>query len=69
MKQVVTVGLGEIILNNHEGFLGLISELATGTDLLMDISYQVVGLGREPNTLLIEVSGDDSQVKEALGDN
>ena len=56
---IVPVDLSEIIDNDLEGFLDIISEKLVSNGLLMDISYRVVGnLG---NTLYLEVSGDISQ--------
>lgn len=60
----VTVHISEIINNDLEGFLDLLSELAVESTSLMDISYNVIGLGKEPNTLKIKVTGDKSQVDE-----
>lgn len=65
---VVRVDLGEVIDLNLEGFLDLLSERLTGTPLLGDIQYQVVGLGRSEDELLIRVSGDVTQIVDDMGD-
>jgi len=52
----VHVELEQFIGNDREGVLDVLSEAATGTELLGDISYKVVG--HEGDTLHIEVSGD-----------
>ena len=57
----VKVSLQEMIDHNEEGFLNLLSELATGDQLLMDIKYKLIGIGNEPNTIVIRVTGDSSE--------
>ena len=61
--QVVTVSLDELIGISYESFLDLLSNLTTNGPLLMDIHYRVAGMGLEPNTILIEVTGDDTEAK------
>lgn len=58
----VRVDLCEVIDNDLEGFLDILSERATGGPLLMDISYRVVAVEQD-STLVIEVDGDDSEVE------
>lgn len=50
------VGLGE------EDLLDQISDGLTGSDLLMDINYKVLAVDDDGNTLVIEASGDVSEV-------
>jgi hypothetical protein len=52
----VEMDLEDAIDNDHEGWLDILSSAVTGDELLMDISYKVVGIIGE--TLLIQVSGD-----------
>lgn len=51
----VEVDLSEIIDNNLEGVLDVLSEKATGTEVLSNISYSVVG--HQGNTLTVRVTG------------
>lgn len=58
VNDTVTVSLDEIIATDLEGFLDLLEALVNaGTDdgPLSDISWQVVGLGAEPNTIEVSV--------------
>ena len=56
IKKVVTVELSDLIDNNLEGFLDILSEKAVGHECLMDINYKIVG--HESDTILkIEVTG------------
>ena len=56
LKGVVPVALSEIIDGDLETFMDKLSELLTGTELLSDFSYRVVG--HDGDTLYIEVEGD-----------
>ena len=60
---VVAVDLGEIIDYDHEWLLNECSALLTGSELLMDISFKVVG--HHGDTLWLRVSGDASEVVRA----
>lgn len=51
----VEVDLSEFIDNDLEGILDVLSERATGTEVLSDISYSVTG--HHGNTLEITVTG------------
>jgi len=51
----VEVDLSEFIDNDLEGVLDLLSEEATGTEVLSDISYLIVG--HQGNVLSIQVTG------------
>lgn len=55
----VIIELHDIIDNDLEGFLDILSEKLVGDDLLMDIDYKVTGVANE-NEVVIEVSGDPS---------
>jgi hypothetical protein len=57
------VELHEIINNDLEGFLDILSERAVGNGLLMDIAYRVVAV-QDDGTLILEVDGDDSEARE-----
>ena len=59
----VQVHVSTLIDNDLEGFLDIISEELIGSDLLMDINYEVVGV-EEGNELIIKVTGDVSGVLE-----
>jgi hypothetical protein len=62
LPKIVEVDLSEIIDTDLEGFLDILSERATGSPLLMDISYRIVSV--ENDTLKIEVDGDTSAIEE-----
>lgn len=53
---IVEVDLSELIENDLGGFFNHLSELATGTDVLGEINYSVIG--HRGNTLEISVSGN-----------
>ncbi len=56
----VPVDLSEIIEGDLESFLDLLSEKVTGTELLTDITYEIVGF--EEAILFIKVTGDVSSI-------
>lgn len=58
----VRVELSEMIGVDLEGFLDLISERLTGSELLCDLSYEIVGLSGETPVLL--VTGDPQMIIE-----
>ena len=58
----VNVGLEFIIDNDFEGFLDELSQKLINDVRLMDISYKVVGVKPKEDTLIIEVTGDVSQL-------
>lgn len=60
---IVAIGLYNIIERDEETFLDMIGETLTGSELLMDITYKVVGHD-DKNNLYIEVSGDASEILE-----
>jgi len=62
---VVGVDLNEIIGSDLESFLNMLSTRLTGSDVLSDISYRVVGHQRD-GTILIEVIGDPSSALEFM---
>lgn len=63
---VVNIDLSEIIDNDLDGLNDIMSERATGSVLLTDIGYSVVG--HEGDTLLIRVTGhlDDENTEEVV---
>lgn len=63
IEGVVKVHISDMIDNNLEGFLDLISTALVDSDLLMDVNYSVIGLCEdEPDTLYLLVRGDASMV-------
>jgi hypothetical protein len=56
VRGVIPLDLSDLIDNDLEGVLDLMSERLTGGPLLSDISYRV--RGHDGNTLHIEVEGD-----------
>lgn len=63
LPRAVEISLHDLIDNDLEGILDLLSEKATGSPLLQDITYRVVGCV-PPHTLYIEVDGDDSAIEK-----
>jgi hypothetical protein len=62
MQKIVKVDLSDIIGTSLEDFLDILSNAAVGNDLLMDISYKVVG--HKDDLLFIEVDGDASEAEK-----
>lgn len=71
IRGIVKVELSDMIENDLEGFLDLISEKLTGSPLLMDIGYEPVSVFEEELYLLVsgDVSGilDEEQNNEGGG--
>lgn len=66
ISAVIAVDVSEIVdAGGLEGFLDLISNRLTGSDLLMDADYDVVG--HKGDELHFRVSGDASGIVETLG--
>lgn len=63
IEVIIPVALSEIIRGDLEAFLDLISKVVTGTELLMDSNYELVGMTSE-RELLLRVSGDISMCYE-----
>jgi len=60
VEGVVVVDLSDIIDNDLEGFLDIISEKLCNSPLLMDSDYSIVG--HTANSLLVKVTGDVSGI-------
>ena len=60
---VVSVDLDEVIGHTIEDFLDLLSTRLTGTELLCDIRYTIVGIDK-PDTFYFEVVGDPSMIED-----
>lgn len=59
VKGVVSLDAGFLVAHDTEAVLDKLSELLVGDDLLMDISYKVLGVDPEnEDHLYIEVRGD-----------
>lgn len=67
IRGIVKVELSDMIENDLDGFLDLISEKLTGSPLLMDIGYEPVSVSEEGLYLL--VSGDVSEICDEEQDN
>lgn len=67
IRGIVKVELSDMIENDLEGFLDLISEKLTGSPLLMDIGYEPVSVFEEELYLL--VSGDVSGILDEEQNN
>ena len=61
IEGVISFDLKDAIDNDFEGFLDIISEALTGTDILMDLNYSVVGAGPD-GSIHLKVSGDPSSI-------
>ena len=59
----VKLHISEVIDSDLELFLDLLSNNLVGSDLLMDINYEVVALA-EKDTLVFKVTGDVSNIIE-----
>ena len=64
----VALNLGRPLVSqtdhDYEGFLDLVSERLVGGDLLMDITYEVVGWNPETKAVKYQVTGDPSSTYE-----
>jgi hypothetical protein len=58
----VAIGLDEVIDGDPEAFLDLLSEALTGSSLLLDIGYHLVGVD-DDHTMRLEVTGDPQQIQ------
>ena len=67
IRGIVKVELSDLIENDLDGFLDLISEKLTESPLLMDIGYEPVSVFEEELYLL--VSGDVSEILDEEKDN
>jgi hypothetical protein len=63
LRGVIAVDLNEIVERDLEGFLSLLSQRLSNTDVLADIYYEIVGFDA-PDTLYLETWGDPSMVLE-----
>lgn len=69
IEGIVKVHISDMIDNNLESFLDMISIGLVDSDLLMDVNYSVIGLCEdEPDTLYLLVRGDTSMVLDDAGD-
>lgn len=60
---VVLMDLETFIDNDLDGVLDLLSGALTGSPLLMQVEYTVVGVkSQDSNTLFVQVSGDPSEI-------
>ena len=60
VEGIISVCLADVIDNDLESFLDEISEKLTGSPLLMDINYSIVGGAGQ--TIFLKVSGDVSEI-------
>lgn len=61
VEGLVRVEINELIRNDLEGFLDILSERLTGSGLLADINYSVQGYDGPKDEVVLLVSGDASQ--------
>lgn len=65
IEGIIKLNLSDIIHSDFEQFLDTISEALVGNDLLMDTSYEIIGLcPEEKNTFYILIRGDATSVLE-----
>lgn len=60
----IEVSLDEIIKRDYEEFLDLISEKLTGSILLREVVYKIIGLNDQNNNIILFVSGDATIILE-----
>lgn len=60
---IAYIDINDMINGNIEDFNDLLSEQLTGTDLLTDISYEIIGIA-DNQTALIYVTGDAANILE-----
>lgn len=62
----IQIHASDMIDNDYEGFLDFISEKLVGSDLLMDVNYEVVAQAKKMflNELILKVTGDVSTIIE-----
>jgi hypothetical protein len=60
----IVVSLEEAVDHELDGFLNLVSERVTGTDLLTDVSYGVAGVTPD-GELILKVEGDISMLLDS----
>lgn len=58
---IVAVDLSTIINDNIESLNDLVSEALTGTELLLDINYEIIGI-QNRQTILLQVTGDATDI-------
>ena len=61
---VIEVELTDIIDNDFECFLDLVSEYLTDSNLLMNTQYELVGCDTDQSTVHLLVRGDPSEILE-----
>lgn len=62
-KYEILVDLEDVIWQDKEQFLDMVSNLCIGNELLTDISYKVIGCS-EDGCIKLSVLGDDSEAVE-----
>lgn len=60
VKENILIELNDLINNDFEQFLDIVSMKVTGTELLSEIGYNVFGL-MDKHTLIMEVTGNISE--------
>lgn len=65
---VVQISFADVISFDFESLLDLMAEKLTGSLLVQDINYSVVGALNDGDTILINVSGDVSDVVKDFED-
>lgn len=68
VEGIVPISLDQVIHNDFETFLDIISNKLVGSILLMDVNYSVVG-HQDEYTILLNVSGDASQIIDDEGED
>jgi hypothetical protein len=60
IKENILIELNDLINNDFEQFLDIVSMKVTGTELLSEIGYNIFGL-MDKHTLIMEVTGNISE--------
>jgi hypothetical protein len=62
----VEISPDELINNNEEGVLDLLSTRLIGSELLSDISYEVIRWNPDTQCLIVKVAGDASEAYQLV---
>jgi hypothetical protein len=67
-KYEIYLHIDEIVENNEEDFLDLLSNLCVGNDCLMDITYKPIMVNEE-GLIVLSVIGDDKEAVDREYEN
>jgi len=67
IRGVIAVDIDYLVEHDSEAFLDLLSANLTGTELLQDIAYRIIG-HKTPGTIYLEVSGNPAEALEYMAE-